>query len=207
MQYELVWQLIQSYKLHRASEASLLKWVNKLVVKRNVRNFTDDWADGIVLYQFVNSIVKGNNPDCIYPRNLLPLDLLRMTLDIASDAKNIPPILNPYVPLNLYPSSKPLLTYLSLLVSPYISNIKRWLHNILPLKKFGDFNSCWSDGYLLSHLLEKVYPGLCKDIVLSYSHNELPANVQLSNLSKLLDRAKKSLNIKCHLDPTAIANR
>ena len=206
MQYELVWQLIKSYTL-RASESTLLKWVNKLVVARNVRNFTDDWADGIVLYQFVNSIIKGNNTDCIYPRDTLPLDFLKMSLDNASDAKNIPPILNPYIPLNQYHSSKPLLAYLSLFVSPYISNIRRWLHTVLPLKKFGDFQSCWSDGYLLSHLLEKVHPGLCKDIALSYSHKELPANIQLSNLCKLLSRAKKSLNIKCNLDPTAIANR
>ncbi|KAI6660851.1 Filamin-B-like [Oopsacas minuta] len=206
MQYELVWQLVKSYKL-RASEYSILKWVNKLVVQRNVRNFTEDWADGIVLYSFVNSIIKGNNPDCICPRDVLPQDLLKMTLDTASDVKNIPVILTPYFPLHLYPTSKSLLTYLSLFISPYIANIKRWLHNILPLKKFCDFNSCWSDGHLLSLLLEKVCPGICKDIVMSYSHKELPANMQLNNLRELLNRSKKSLNIKTNLEPISIANR
>ena len=206
MQYELVWQLVKSYKLC-ASQQTVLSWVNKLVAQRRVRNFAGDWADGIVLYSFVNSILRGNNPDCICPKDALPQDLLKMTFATASSVKSIPPILIPHLPINLYPNPKPLLTYLSLFVPPYISNIKRWLHNMLPLKKFGDFQSCWSDGHLLSLLLDKVYPGMCRDIAMSYTHKQLSANVRLNNVSELLIRAKTYLSIKSNLDPNAIVNR
>ena len=206
MQYELVWQLVKSYKLS-ASHKTILMWVNKLVAQRRVRNFSGDWADGVVLHSFVNSILKGNNPDCICPKKTSPQDLLKTTLAAAYKAKSIPPILSPHIPINHYPNSKPLLTYLSLLISPYLSTVKRWLHNMLPLKKFGDFQSCWSDGHLLSLLLDKVYPGMCKDIINKYSHKQLPVNVQLNNLRVLIARADTYLSIKSCLDPHTIVNR
>ena len=206
MQHELVWQLVKSYRLC-ASQRTVLSWVNRLVIQRRVRNFAGDWADGIVLHSFVNSILRGNNPDCISPKEALPQDLLKTTLTTASKVKSIPPILTPHLPIDLYPNPKPLLTYLSLFIPLYISNIKRWLHNMLPLKKFGDFQTCWSDGHLLSLLLDKVYQGMCRDIVMKYSHKQLPVSLQLCNVRELLTRVEAYLNIKSNLDPNAIVNR
>ena len=206
MQYRFVWELVKHYKM-RSSQHLLLEWVNKLVAVKKVNNFQGDWSDGVALYMFVNTIVKGNNPVSSYPKNLSPQNLISSALTTAKDTLCIPPILIDLTPLDLQASSKSILTYLSCFIRPFYSNIKKWLHNILPGNKFSDFQSCWSNGHFLALLLEKVHPGICKDILKSYTHKALSTDTQLSNVRQLLGRARKTMRIHFQLEPDALVNR
>ena len=171
----------------------LIRWVNIVIPKRNVSNFTTAWNDGLALSALVDYCKPGLIPDhaSLDPSNRL--ENIKTAMDIAEKELGVPQVMHPEDMAVENPDELSVMTY----VSGYChqdsagqASLLEWINKQIPKQQVSNLSSDWIDGRALGALTNALSRGQFPE------HERMDAQNALENCQLALEKAQLLLEIQ-----------
>ncbi|XP_059081072.1 uncharacterized protein LOC131878933 [Tigriopus californicus] len=157
----LIWSLIAHYQLGASNfppKKLMLSWLKAVLPDCNIKNFTNDWNNGIYLSALLDYCQPGLIP---HWRKLNPNngpENCKRAMELAQRSFNIPSVLEPEYLASPHLDELSGMTYLSYFMkeedSPGYYATLDWVKSQIPTQRINNFRTDWNDGLAAAALVK-----------------------------------------------------
>ncbi len=178
----------------------MLAWINSIIPKYEIKNFTTDWNSGRPLLGVIDYIRPGACPNhfALNPNN--GLENCKLAIDLADSLLEIPRLIDPEDMSNPNLDELSMMTYISYFCAPTNAILLEWIRKKIPNNNIKNLSTDWNNGINLGALGEACFEDLCPN------WKELEATNAIENNKLLLRLMNERLGLVCPLSPEELAD-
>ena len=190
-------------KEKKSAKKLLLKWVNVVIPKCKVTNFSESWNNGLALSALVDYCKPGLIPNhaSLNPSN--GLENIKNAMDIAEKELGVPQVMHPEDMAVEKPDDLSVMTYVSGFSRQDSAGQKSlliWINQQIPHHQVTNLSSDWTDGLALGALTDVLSGGQLPE------YEELNKESPVENCRKVMYKAEVLLEIELTTTPEEFAS-
>ena len=183
-----------------STKKAMLAWINTIIPKYKISNFSTDWNDGRALCGTVDHVRPGACPNHFALDPSSGLENCTIGMDLAERLFDIPKVLNPEDLNNPDVDDLSVMTYLSYFCDPANQLLLQWIRKKIPERNIKNLSNDWNDGVNLGALVEACFPGVCPE------WDQMDPTKAIENNERMIELIKGKLGLECPITAKELAN-